>query len=86
MGVVALMTVGGLLSAPGAWAAQAALTLMPLPSSLTRGEGSLTVTPAGGASSTFSYDYTQLHDARLEAAVKRALLRLGRTCGGDVWK
>jgi hexosaminidase len=60
------------------------LALMPLPSSITRGEGALTVTPAGGGGSTFTYRYDQTHDARLEAAVKRALLQLGRTCGGDV--
>ena len=60
------------------------LALMPLPSSITRGDGSLTVTAAGAASSTFTYNYGQTHDARLEAAVKRALLQLGRTCGGDV--
>jgi hexosaminidase len=60
------------------------LSLMPLPSSITRGEGALTVTPAGGGGSTFTYRYDQTHDARLEVAVKRALLQLGRTCGGDV--
>jgi hexosaminidase len=60
------------------------LALMPLPSSITRGDGALTVTPGGGAASAFSYRYDQTHDARLEAAVKRALSRLDRTCGGDV--
>jgi hexosaminidase len=60
------------------------LALMPLPSSFTQSEGALTVTPAGGGGSTFTYRYDQTHDARLEAAVKRALLQLGRTCGGDV--
>jgi hexosaminidase len=64
--------------------ASSGLALMPLPSSMTRGEGALIVTPAGGAASTFTYRYDQTHDARLEAAVKRALLQLGRTCGGDV--
>ncbi len=49
------------------------LALMPLPSSITRGEGALTVTPAGGGDSTFIYRYDQTHDARLEAAVKRAV-------------
>jgi hexosaminidase len=58
--------------------------LMPLPSSITRGNGALTVTPAGGANSSFTYSYGQTHDARLEAAVSRALVQLGRTCGGDV--
>jgi hexosaminidase len=64
--------------------AQSSLALMPLPSSFTRGEGALTVTPAGGRDSTFTYRYDQAHDARLEAAVKRAVLQLDRTCGGDV--
>ena len=64
--------------------AQTGLALIPLPSSLTRGEGALTVTPAGGGGSTFTYRYDQTHDALLEAAVKRALLQLDRTCGGDV--
>jgi hexosaminidase len=60
------------------------LALMPLPSSLSRGEGALTVTPAGGAASTFTYNYGQTQDPRLEAAVRRAVIRLGRTCGGEV--
>ena len=66
--------------------AESSLALMPLPSSITRGEGALTVTPAGGGASTFTYRYDQTHDARLEAAVKRALMRLARTCGGDVMR
>ena len=65
-------------------AVQSRLALMPLPSSITQSEGALTVTPAGGVGSTFTYRYDQTHDARLEAAVKRTLLQLGRTCGGDV--
>ena len=60
------------------------LDLMPLPSSVTRGNGALMVTPRGGASSSFTYRYGQRHDASLEAAVGRALVQLGRTCGGDV--
>ena len=60
------------------------LALMPLPSSITRSEGAFTVTPAGGGPSTFTYSYEQTHDARLEAAVRRALIQLGRTCGGEV--
>ncbi|MGC2399143.1 MAG: beta-N-acetylhexosaminidase [Acidobacteriaceae bacterium] len=83
---------GGLafILAAGSAAAQTAprtngsLALMPLPSSITRGDGALTVTPAGGAPSTFTYNYGQMHDARLEAAVRRELTLLGRTCGGDV--
>ena len=66
--------------------AQTSLALMPLPSSITRGEGALTVTPAGGVGSTFTYRYDQTHDALLEAAVKRSLLLLDRTCGGDVMR
>jgi hexosaminidase len=65
-------------------AASGDLSLMPLPSSITRGDGALIVTPAGGAPSTFTYSYGQMHDARLESAVKRKLILLGRTCGGDV--
>lgn len=71
-------------TAQAAARAQSTLALMPLPSSMNRGDGALTVTPAGGASSMFTYSYGQTHDARLEAAVKRALLQLGHTCGGDV--
>src|ERR1700679_1193731 len=57
------------------------LALMPLPSSLTRGQGEFTVTPSGGAASSFTFNYGQTHDARLEAAVRRAVTNLGRTCG-----
>ena len=83
-GTLALTT--SVLTAPAQVApiAQSSLTLMPLPTSITHGEGALAVTPAGGGGSTFTYRYDHTHDARLEAAVKRALLRLGRTCGGDV--
>jgi hexosaminidase len=63
---------------------QAQLSLMPLPSSLTRGQGEFTVTPAGGGASSFTFNYGQTHDARLESAVRRTLTRLGRTCGGEV--
>ena len=63
---------------------QSSLALMPLPSSITHGEGVLTVTPAGGTGSIFTYRFDHTHDARLETAVKRSLLQLGRTCGGDV--
>jgi hypothetical protein len=44
----------------------------------------LTVTPAVGEASTFTYRYGQTHDVRLEAAVRGDLIRLGRTCGGEV--
>jgi hexosaminidase len=64
--------------------AQVPLVLMPLPSSVTRGQGEFTVTPAGGVPSSFTFNYGQSHDPRLEAAVRRALTRLGRTCGGEV--
>jgi hexosaminidase len=83
-GTLALMTPAVTATAQVAPTAQSRLALMPLPSSITRGEGALTVTPAAGGGSTFTYRYDQAHDARLEAAVKRALLQLGRTCGGDV--
>ncbi len=75
---------GSLAFAQGPSSTQTSLALMPLPSSITRGEGAFTVTPAGGGPSTFTYNYEQTHDARLEAAVRRALIRLGRTCGGEV--
>ena len=64
-------------------ASQPKLTLMPLPASITHQSGSLLVTPAAGASS-FTLTYAQTHDARLEAAVQRAILQLSRTCGGDI--
>src|SRR6202012_2731852 len=77
---------GALMTAASIAAAQAPspLALMPLPSSITRGQGAFTVTPAGGGPSTFTYNYGQTHDDRLEAATRRALIRLGRTCGGEV--
>jgi hexosaminidase len=81
---LALITPTMTATAQEAPTAQPKLALMPLPSSITRGNGVLTVTPAGGAASTFIYRYGQTHDARLESAVKRMLLQLGRTCGGDV--
>ncbi|HEX3569687.1 MAG TPA: family 20 glycosylhydrolase [Acidobacteriaceae bacterium] len=83
-GTIVLMISAATITAQVAPIAQSSLALMPLPSSITRGEGVLIVTPAGGAGSTFTYRYEQTHDPRLEAAVKRALLQLGRTCGGDV--
>ena len=64
--------------------ARAPLALMPLPSSITRGEGAFTVTPAGGGPSPFTFSYGQTHDPRLEAATRRTLIQLGRTCGGEV--
>lgn len=77
------------ISTPTAFAqnvhdSEARLSLMPLPSLVSREEGALTVAPRGGGGSTFSYSFGQTHDARLEAAVKRAIIRLDRTCGGDV--
>ena len=83
-GMLALTTSALTATAQVVPIAQSSLALMPLPSSFTRGEGALTVTPAGGSGSTFTYRYDQTHDARLEAAVKRAVLQLDRTCGGDV--
>ncbi|HEY1995064.1 MAG TPA: family 20 glycosylhydrolase, partial [Edaphobacter sp.] len=83
-GTLTLITSAVTASAQAAPTVPSPLALMPLPSSMTRGEGALIVTPAGGSGSTFTYRYEQTHDARLEAAVKRALLQLGRTCGGDV--
>src|ERR1700733_16315982 len=83
-GMLALTTSALTATAQVVPIAQSSLALMPLPSSFTRGEGALTVTPAGGSGSTFTYRYDQTHDARLEAAVKGAVLQLDRTCGGDV--
>jgi hexosaminidase len=83
-GTLALITPAVTAIAQVGPTAPSRLALMPLPSSITRGDGALTVTPAGGGGSTFTYRYDRTHDARLEAAVKRALLQLGRTCGGDV--
>ena len=80
----ALVSAANPAAAQAASSAQAPLALMPLPSSITRGEGAFTVTPAGGGPSTFTYNYGQTHDARLEAAVRRSVIRLGRTCGGEV--
>src|ERR1700743_651734 len=79
-----VMTVASIATAQAPSSPLSRLSLMPLPSSITPGEGTFTVTPAGGGPSTFSYNYGQTHDARLEAAVRRALTRLGRTCGGEV--
>jgi hexosaminidase len=83
-GPLALIALPVTAAAQGAPTAQSTLALMPLPSSIARGEGALVVTPAGGTGSAFTYRYDRTHDARLEAAVKRTLLQLGRTCGGDV--
>src|ERR1700730_10372613 len=82
--IIVLITPAVTATAQVAPTAQSDLALMTLPSSINRGEGGVTAPPAGGAGSTFAYRYDQTHDARLEAAVKRALLQLGRTCGGDV--
>src|SRR5258708_33337709 len=83
-GIIALITPAVTAAAQVAPTAQSRLALMPLPSSITHGEGALTVTPAGGAGSTFTYRFDQMHDTRLEAAVKPALLQLGRTCRGEL--
>ncbi len=60
------------------------LALMPLPRTMTSGEGALVVTPAGGVASSFTVKYMNTHDSRLEGAVMRAVSQLDRTCGGDV--
>jgi hexosaminidase len=83
-GMLAFLVAAARAGAQTSSSPQSPLALMPLPSSITRGEGALTVTPAGGSPSTFTYNYGQTHDARLEAAVRRDLARLGRTCGGEV--
>ncbi len=59
------------------------IALMPLPASVQRAEGVLTITPAQG-SSGFTLRYGATHDARLEAATMRMIDRLDRSCGGEV--
>src|SRR3984885_3823957 len=73
---------GSLALAQAPSSTQTSLSLMPVPSSITRSEGTFTVTPAGGGPSTFTYNYGQTHDARLEAGVRRDLVRLGRNASG----
>jgi hexosaminidase len=84
LSALALITAASIAAAQAPSSPLSSLALMPLPSSITRGEGAFTVTPAGGGPSTFTYNYGQTHDPRLEATVRRALIRLGRTCGGEV--
>ena len=59
------------------------IALMPMPASVQRADGVLTITPAHGESS-FTLAYSALHDARLEAATMRMVEQLDRTCGGEV--
>ena len=61
------------------------IALMPMPASAQRAEGALVVTPAQGLSHfTVSSTNALQQDARLGAAIDRMLVRLDRTCGGDV--
>ncbi len=61
------------------------IALMPMPASAQRADGALTVTPAHGLSNfTVATSPALTSDARLGAAVQRMLLRLDRTCGGDL--
>jgi hexosaminidase len=53
----------------------AALNLMPLPKSITRGSGNLNLSPH------FNAGFAGQHDARLDAALDRFLNRLDRQCG-----
>src|SRR5271156_4008235 len=76
-----LLLTGTLALAQPPSSTQTSLALMPVPSSITRGDGTFTLTPAGGGPSTFTYNYGQTHDARLEAAIRRDVVRLGRTWG-----
>jgi hexosaminidase len=78
---LAALATGSVAQTPST--AQSKLALMPLPSSLTRGDGALTVTPADGKSS-FTYGYAGTPSPLLQDAVKRAIIRLDRTCGGDL--
>ncbi len=59
------------------------IALMPMPSSVQRADGDLTITPAKG-DSAFTLRYTGTHDARLEAATMRMVDRLDRSCGGQL--
>ena len=68
------------------------VALMPMPASAQRADGALTVTPADGLSK-FSVAFARQGapgapqaDARLLDATHRMLLRLDRTCGGDVMR
>ncbi len=78
---LAALATGSVAQTPST--AQSKLALMPLPSSLTMGEGALTVTPVDGKSS-FTYGYAGTPSPLLQDAVKRAIIRLDRTCGGDL--
>ena len=82
-GALTLATLATAAVAQTPSAAESKLALMPLPSSLTRGEGALTVTPASGMSS-FTYGFTGTPSPRLQDAAKRAIVRLDRTCGGEL--
>ena len=77
------VTFAALATAATAQAPQPKLALMPLPSSITTGEGALVVTPPEG-NSAFTYGYTGTPSPRLQEAVKRAIVRLDRTCGGEL--
>ena len=67
-GTIAFVIPATTANAQVAATGESSLALMPLPSSITRGDGALTVTPAGGGASTFTYRYDQTHDeSRTEA-------------------
>ena len=77
-----LASTAAVLFASGSAAAQQ-VGVMPMPASVQRADGALTVTPATGLSQ-FTVSYGASHSARLEAATERMLARLDRTCGGDL--
>ncbi len=77
-----LAGVSAALCFQGAYAQQ--VTLMPMPSSAQRADGALTVTPANGLSDFTVFGQPFRDDARLGDAIQRMLVRLDRTCGGDI--
>ncbi len=71
------------MAAPDSTIAQQ-VDLMPMPASAQRADGALIVTPAQGLSHFTVASPALAGDPRLAAAVHRMLVRLDRTCGGDV--
>ena len=74
---VAIMVAGGMVltgTAYGQTGGAPALHVMPLPPSMQMGSGELMLTD-------FNYDVAGAHDARLDAAIDRFVLRLDRQCG-----
>src|SRR5260370_12921876 len=79
-GTLALITPVVKATAQVAPAAPSRVALMPLPSSITYGEGALLVTPDGGGGSTFIYRSAPTHAVCLDASVKRSMMPQARSC------